>query len=196
MALRLKVARVIGAADGAFFGLQADQAPPLNAWVSHDQLARVAGLPGLANLVVAPSPGRMREPYVIERWIFRLKEIVRTGWTLGRDSRLTATGRGIPAGEAAQALSGVLSNAWSLADVELALRPAAGGTSVPPAIELITRRIFLEPAVVSAALGAGTNGATSTPVLSYLVNSIRQGDRLTPYSMVTAAGPLYAEGAE
>jgi putative ABC transport system permease protein len=191
VALRLRVARVIGASDGAFFGLQADQAPPLNAWVSHDPLARVAGLPGLANLVVAQPPGRMREPYAIEQWIFRLKEIVRTGWTLGKEARISATGRIIPAREATEALSGVLSNAWSLADVELALRPAAGGASTPAPVELVTRRIFLEPAVVSAALGAGTNGATPTPVITYLVNSIRQGDRLTPYSMVTAAGHPY-----
>lgn len=64
--------------------------------------------------------------------------------------------------------------------------------------ELITRRIFLEPAVVRAALtndSAVRNPQSAipvpTPLLTYLVNSLAHGDKLAPYSMVTAAGAPY-----
>ena len=74
-------------------------------------------------------------------------------------------------------------------DAELALRTTNN------LIELTTRRIFLEPAAVRAALTYATSNELSlppaTPVLTYLVNSLRHGESLTPYSMVTAAGEPY-----
>ncbi|HTD87265.1 MAG TPA: ABC transporter permease [Candidatus Binatia bacterium] len=59
-------------------------------------------------------------------------------------------------------------------------------SNVPNAIQLSTRRIFLDDAAVQAARTTNSIG-----VLTYLANLIRAGDRTTPYSMITAAGPPY-----
>lgn len=108
------------------------------------------------------------------------------------------------------------SDGWSLADAELDVRHGVlaveDGRGLPFA-ELATRRIFLAPpeaaaaravevrtnrlpaalftpegAALRAALQALTN---ATPLLTYLANGLAAGGRLTPYSMVTAAGPPY-----
>jgi len=85
-----------------------------------------------------------------------------------------------------------LTSVASLADFELHLRTNG------QCADLMTRRIFLEPAVVRAAL---TNQSeignrkseipAPTPLLTYLVNGLAHGDKLAPYSMVTAAGAPY-----
>ena len=69
---------------------------------------------------------------------------------------------------------------WQLADTQLELRPLTNTA----ALELRTPRIFLDPPAVRAALAMDTN---ARPVLTFLVNLLRAGDRTTPYSMVTAA---------
>ena len=69
---------------------------------------------------------------------------------------------------------------WKLADPQLELRPLTNTA----ALELRTPRIFLDPPAVRAALAVDTN---ARPVLTFLVNLLRAGDRTTPYSMVTAA---------
>ena len=90
----------------------------------------------------------------------------------------------------------------------------------PAWVELADSRIFLEPPVVAAALKPRTTLLTNhfivatrgepgfmqdspselaaaqfvtngVPILTYLANAIRAGERLTPYSMVTAAGPPF-----
>lgn len=65
-------------------------------------------------------------------------------------------------------------------DAELTL------TNLPAGIELSTRRIFLDEPVVQAVRTTNSLG-----VLTYLANLIRAGDRMTPYSMITAAGRPY-----
>lgn len=70
---------------------------------------------------------------------------------------------------------------WQLADAELELRPVPENAGW----ELRTSRVFLDPAVVAAAEQAGSN---ATGILTYFVNELRVGERLTPYSMVTAMG--------
>lgn len=54
------------------------------------------------------------------------------------------------------------------------------------ALELNSRRIFLDEAIVAAASDTNSFG-----VLTYLANLMRAGERATPYSMITAAGPPY-----
>ncbi len=99
----------------------------------------------------------------------------------------TATGSDPVADEAAatQALVG----AWTLADGGLRL---AGIPRATPSntVELATGRIFLESHVVQAIERVDVP-ARRIPILTYLVNGLRHGDRLTPYSMVTAAGAPY-----
>jgi ABC-type antimicrobial peptide transport system permease subunit len=74
---------------------------------------------------------------------------------------------------------------WQLDDAELELRDLPDRSVV----ELRTRRVFLDPPVVEAAWRVATN---AQPLLTYFVNEIRAGNRSTPYSMVTAAGPPFA----
>jgi len=87
-------------------------------------------------------------------------------------------GCGPTAGEAEAALRRV----WRLADggLDLARRPERG------AVDLTTRRVFLDRPVAEAA--ADRDDALG--ILTYLVNDLRTGDRATPYSMVSAIGPL------
>ena len=68
---------------------------------------------------------------------------------------------------------------WKLADAELELRELPEVNMM----ELRTSRVFLDPPIANAALKAATN---ATAILTYFVNELRVGDRVTPYSMVTA----------
>ncbi len=70
---------------------------------------------------------------------------------------------------------------WQLADAELEL----SGLSGMHELELRTRRVFLDEKVSQAALGLSPAGHG---ILTYFVNSLRAGDRYTPYSMVAAMG--------
>jgi ABC-type antimicrobial peptide transport system permease subunit len=120
-----------------------------------------------------------------------------------------------PSSQALSWLETRLTNNYSLEDAQLSVHPieqpegATGGEYVRPSIELNSSRIFLEPTVVSAALSPrsrlvsnhtgfesdSTNDlrfsafvTNGTPILTYLANLIRDGERATPYSMITAAG--------
>ncbi len=93
-------------------------------------------------------------------------------------------GPGIKADEA-QAL---LKQVWQLADAELELREL----SEQKVVELRSARVFLDAPIADVAKDAAP-GAVG--VLTYLVNELRKGERATPYSMVTALGPLAANGA-
>jgi putative ABC transport system permease protein len=66
---------------------------------------------------------------------------------------------------------------WTLADADLELR------EIPDGLELRTIRVFLEPHVVERAQSVVPD---ATGVLTYLVNELRLGERVTPYSMATA----------
>ncbi len=95
---------------------------------------------------------------------------------------LAGGGAGLSQAQAEAALKAL----WQLADAEMGVidlaTPAAGA-------ELKTARVFLEPAVASAAAQADES---AMGVLTYFVNEIRAGSRATPYSMTTAIGPLSA----
>ncbi len=80
-----------------------------------------------------------------------------------------------------------LDRVWTLADAALELRPLPSHG----AIELRSDRIFLEPAVADAAARVRKD---ALGLLSYFVNTLRNGDRQTPYSVVTALGPLAGQG--
>ena len=102
----------------------------------------------------------------------------------GRANLLVAAGEGLTSATANAALR----QTWQLSDAELELR----GLPDRPIVELRTPRVFLEPAVIAAALALEPD---AQPILTYFVNELVVGDRETPYSMVTAAGPpLLPEG--
>jgi putative ABC transport system permease protein len=71
--------------------------------------------------------------------------------------------------------------AWALADVGLEVREFPGRDM----IEIKSSRIFLDPAIVDATLKINKK---AQPVLTYFVNRISLGDRVTPYSFVSAPG--------
>lgn len=73
-----------------------------------------------------------------------------------------------------------LNASWQLDDLGLRLRAHASGC-----LQLESAHIFLEAEVVRAALLL----PEAEPTLTYLVNSIAKGDRITPYSFVEA-GPV------
>ncbi|MCR9246902.1 MAG: FtsX-like permease family protein [bacterium] len=77
---------------------------------------------------------------------------------------------------------------WTLADAELEIRTLPGGE----VCELASSRVFLD-APISAAVRE--LDPTAIGVLTYFVNSITAGDRTTPYSTVSALGPLRADAA-
>ncbi|HUU91339.1 MAG TPA: ABC transporter permease, partial [Phycisphaerae bacterium] len=86
-------------------------------------------------------------------------------------------------GKGARSVSEALAKAFQLADAEHEVRPVPG----QDAAEIRTTRVFLDPPVVRAAAEAKPD---AVGVLTYLVNELRVGDKTTPYSMVTAIGPL------
>ncbi|MCX5675934.1 MAG: FtsX-like permease family protein, partial [Planctomycetota bacterium] len=82
-----------------------------------------------------------------------------------------------------QEVHNALASCWRLADAQLVLEPIAAQGIV----ELRSDRVFLD-SFVGPAVGETRPGAAG--VLTYFVNELRAGDRATPYSMVTAIGPL------
>ncbi|HEX3799026.1 MAG TPA: ABC transporter permease [Verrucomicrobiae bacterium] len=74
-----------------------------------------------------------------------------------------------------------LAKQWQLDDAELELRELPDNAGV----ELRSRRVFLDPAAVTAAQEISSN---AQPVLTYFVNELRSPPFATPYSMVAAMG--------
>ena len=125
--LRLTVSAVVADAQFGRFGLQANQASPLNAFLPLAWLQGKVDQPGRANLLLTSGP----------------KPELRQHWTL--------------------------------ADAGLEWRDVPGGS------ELRSGRVFIDPEIVAAA------GGGREFVLTYFVNELRDGQKTTPYSMVTAA---------
>jgi len=75
----------------------------------------------------------------------------------------------------------LLRQRWTMADAGLELR------AVPDGLEMRTGRIFIDPAIVRA-VQSFTLAPGPQLFLTYFVNELRDGQRTTPYSMVTAAG--------
>ncbi|MCX8155903.1 MAG: ABC transporter permease [Verrucomicrobiae bacterium] len=88
------------------------------------------------------------------------------------------------AGESAPALDAQLVQShweklWTLADAQLRVRYLLDAS----AVELLTDRIFIDPPVARALLQHYPGGE---PVLTYVANLLRAGEKATPYSMVAA----------
>jgi ABC-type antimicrobial peptide transport system permease subunit len=178
VALRVTVDRILPASrfSLADFNLRATQTPALNVFVNFGDLQRAAGLEGRVNtLLQTPLYShnkRLHDPILL--WLppgLRYR-VMRFLYPLSF----------APSGFAIAKLQELLRQNWKLPDTEANLRPSPDRTH----LGLVSRRVFLDPPLVSAALAANTN---SQPVLTYLVNLLRFGTNTTPYSMVTAAGP-------
>ncbi|WCJ60232.1 FtsX-like permease family protein [Fontisphaera persica] len=68
---------------------------------------------------------------------------------------------------------------WNIEDAQLRVRFLMD----EPAVELLTDRVFLDPPVARAFMKQLPGGR---PVLTYVANLLRAGERATPYSMVAA----------
>jgi ABC-type lipoprotein release transport system permease subunit len=192
IALRLKVHAIAAAEQMGSFSLQANQAPPLNAFLNRDDLAEAAGLKGKANVTLAGqfwNWGWHSLPWFQSRWSFALASPF----------------------QVADNLSDRISSEMSLSDISIETRTILEQGTV----EIRSDRIFLEPAFVTANLNWSSNGplrqpefksspvvdpvtglpaadpdfTNPRPILTYLVNQLRARERTAPYSMVTAAGP-------
>jgi ABC-type antimicrobial peptide transport system permease subunit len=90
---------------------------------------------------------------------------------------------GSPSGGAAPA--DLLRRRWTPADAGLELRRTPGG------LELRTGRIFIDPAIVRAVQSFVPPPGPQL-FLTYFINELRDGQRSTPYSMVTAVGAPFS----
>ena len=75
---------------------------------------------------------------------------------------------------------------WDLDDLQLSVTD----TETSGVKQLVSSRVFFDEAIVTA-LEEVTE--VSSPVLTYLATDIQSGDNATPYSMVTAVGPVLNE---
>jgi len=201
VAFRGVVGGIVPGAHGGNFSLLADQSEPLNVFVSLTQFANLAGVNGRANLLLTSAPRFIKDFdgwSGIRIWLFEwasTKRFETLAGILGNQEHVASSF------ETQTFINAELRRAWNLADAELSVTERSlsasspGASTPPPFVELTTRRIFLEPAAVRAALTNATPNlqpaTTPTPLLTYLVNSLRWGEQLTPYSMVTAAGAPY-----
>ena len=182
LALRLKVHAIAQAAQMGNFSLQANQAPPLNAFVNRDELADVAGLKGKANVVLFGvssleqvsgralvrefAPGQLASTAggirgMVENFLF-------DSFGIAPDEIRNMTAGGPRSEWLAKSLSRTLSRSNALADLELNLRSMPNTQQ----IELHSRRIFLDVGVASVALSPTNNSTSLTRVvLPYSSNS-------------------------
>lgn len=84
----------------------------------------------------------------------------------------------------AEQVNAALRRVWTLADADLTLAEVPGPAR---AVELRTDRVFLEAPITAAAISASR---PAQEVLTYFVNSVRAGERSTPYSFVAATDGL------
>ncbi len=91
-------------------------------------------------------------------------------------------------GDSARVIDSALSKAWTLDDAGVELReiPAVG------ALELRSRRVFLDQPIAAAAMKASTS---ARGVFTYFVNELRLGERATPYSFVAGVEELPRSGS-
>ncbi len=196
-ALRLKVAEVLDAGRFGELSLRSSQRPALNAFVNPEELGRVTGETNRINLILATAPSlagpipRWRR-WVVDQafhWRNQLPDRVFGGIVdrLGPSRRMDAA-----ASDAAlQWVTALLRHRWTLADGELEVRTVESGAAPDRMVEVVTRRVFLDPVVAAkaAALPEPEGGSVrGLPVLTYLANALKAGDRLAPYSMVCGAG--------
>ncbi len=241
VALRLKVGPILTADTLGDFALATQPAPPANLFLALDLLADKTGVSGRANLLVTREIRGVRRLGrwdrlcdSVARWLWawapRLPEYG-TGRMVpgdapnpeslaGRAARVVEPkfDQPVPDALALPWLNTELARVWLPEDAALSVRAvepppsAPGGEPIRSYVEVTSSRVFLEPAVIAAALKPRTVVLTNheaiqvdrpndvvtaqlvtnaVRVLTYLANLIRTGARATPYSMVTAADGPY-----
>ena len=201
VALRLKVTAIVDAAHFGNLNLQSSQTPPANAFVRIDELAAAAGVPDRANILLAAPMRQNLPPSRLDRLKLQANKILaRISPRLIFERRTNV--ESISGAEQAAQLHRALSGAFLPEDAEASVHLLTNA----PVVELNSKRIFLDEALVRAATTPATNpvGGTSAyearlgpvmtngiGVLTYLANLIMSDQAAAPYSMITAAGPPY-----
>ncbi|MBI3850969.1 MAG: FtsX-like permease family protein [Verrucomicrobia bacterium] len=184
-ALRLRVMGILSPQQFGDFSLRASSEPPLNAFVSLPDLQDATGLTGRVNVLLVPRQFTSTQPFrnvlqhVLPRSYLNDVEMVTGNWKIWESDSKQVW---MDDETAYELIKRDFVSWFQLADAELELGFSKSGD----AVDLKSRRIFLDPPVVRAGLMADTN---AQPILTYLVNQLRAGTNSTPYSMVTAAGP-------
>jgi putative ABC transport system permease protein len=200
VALRLRVQGILSAAQLGGFSPVASATPPRNAFMRLDELQQAAQAVGRANCFLGTwkdgEPPRMfaKARLELQQWIFEL------GFSPPRWLS-PASGPGDSLRSTAARFKEWLRRDWSAADVGLYFATV----EQPRTVELRSKRVFLDPAVVrQKTLPDGRLHGLSRVrlpagkeelILTYLANLLRAGTNATPYSMVTAAGPPYTPAA-
>jgi ABC-type antimicrobial peptide transport system permease subunit len=196
VALQLKVQGVLTTAQFGGFSPVAGMTPVRNAFMRLDQLQEAAGLDGRANLVLnAGITANLPRPfYAIRRrlcdWIDELG-FDPPNWLSPKSVRDLSPEAG-PDG-----LNFDLQDHWSVADAGLVYEIL----EQQRAVELRSRRVFFHlPTMRQVPRGnelllplprLGMPSSKDMWIVTYLANLLQAGTNVTPYSMVTAAGPPY-----
>ncbi|MCX8107230.1 MAG: hypothetical protein N3G20_00335, partial [Verrucomicrobiae bacterium] len=172
---RVRVTGIVGDESFGRFALDSRRGEPLNAFVAMEAWRPVLGTGEIANtLLVRESKTELVSPVYL---------VTSTGMVRVTPPSVLEVAR--------RALS------WSWEDIGVRVRTQTS----PPYVEFRSPRVFLEPGIARAIWDRiGRDGATgeafagvsqyrAVGLLTYFVNEIRHGERFTPYSMITAAGP-------
>lgn len=96
-------------------------------------------------------------------------------------------------GAAGQAAATLLAEAARLEDLGVKVRPVAEGQALSVERD---QALLDDPLTVAAQKAAASVGLSTQPVLTYLANTVRAGEREIPYSLVSAVdGPAWEEVA-
>lgn len=176
--LRTTVAGIVSASELGEFSLVAGERAGFNAFMALSALQAATDLAGKANLLL------------VSDWkvdVQRLAQVHAANRDSVTTTRHAATAEHAATPEHVLMMLELLNcprdqaRLFTLEDFQLTLHTNSGET-----LDLVTPRIFLDAPAVRAATAISTN---AQPLITYLANLIRAGNRATPYSMVTAAGP-------
>ncbi len=180
-ALRLTVRAIVGPGDLGEFSLRPQQGPVRAVFVPLQRLQQDLDLQGRVNtLLVADSVAR------------RLRaEGASASLVEARTDRARAEAGGLrPSGSPNDRLEALVRRRFALEDVGMTVRVvggAAGSVETLRAIAVESPAGVLDAARANAVdAAAASTGMKAQPVLTYLANSMRSGDRQLPYSLVTA----------
>ncbi|MSU60881.1 MAG: ABC transporter permease [Pedosphaera sp.] len=182
VALRMTVGRMVQPPGRQFlenFGLRNSHVASFNAFMNLDELAKAAGVDGRANLFLPFSAYRLHEPSPAQHWWKTMREVIsQRRWISPRAAPQIPYSVPVTSRETVDAIEPRLAEAWKLSDAELTVRMTQSSISGINAetnltmVELNTRRIFLEPPVIAAALGYSKGGAGNLPDGTGVASSI------------------------
>jgi putative ABC transport system permease protein len=137
----------------------------------------IVGLSDLGDFSLRPQQGDVRAVFV------PLKRLQQDLDVSGRVNALLVSNRQRTSTSVDGSLEALVRRRFALEDVGLTVRTVAGARAL--AVES-TAGLLDEPRAKAADTAAAAVAMTAQPVLTYLANAVRRGDRQVPYSLVTA----------